>query len=151
MNLFAAGFGWSRGRRERRMSEPQTTPDDGTDRLCKALYGRPATARDFVGGSQATMLHDGATQLTALREENARLKDGHTVNIATIVDLQQRLARCRAALAEDQWFSVREVMFRILERHPLQIKSDIVLCLEQSVKEILADRRHVAGLEEDAP
>ncbi len=36
---------------------------DGTDRLCLALYGRKARARDYLGGSDARMLHDAADRL----------------------------------------------------------------------------------------
>ena len=36
---------------------------DGTDRLCRALYGRNATPKDYLGGSQAKMLHDAADRL----------------------------------------------------------------------------------------
>ncbi len=39
-------------------------PDgDGTDRLCRALYGRDAEVRDWLGGSEARMLHDAADRL----------------------------------------------------------------------------------------
>lgn len=38
---------------------------DGTERLCRALYGRKASARDYVGGSDARMLHDAADRLAA--------------------------------------------------------------------------------------
>lgn len=37
---------------------------DGTERLCRSLYGRKATARDYLGGSDARMLHDAADRLT---------------------------------------------------------------------------------------
>ena len=40
---------------------------DGTERLCFAVYGRPAQPRDFLGGSQAHMLHDAADTIAALR------------------------------------------------------------------------------------
>ena len=36
---------------------------DGTERLCRAVYGRSATARDYLGGSEARMLHDAADRL----------------------------------------------------------------------------------------
>jgi len=40
---------------------------DGTERLCQALYGRKATARDYVGGSDAKMLHDAADRIAELK------------------------------------------------------------------------------------
>lgn len=39
--------------------------DDGTERLCQALYGRKATPRDYLGGSNAKMLHDAADRILA--------------------------------------------------------------------------------------
>ena len=44
---------------------------DGTDLLCKALYGRKGTATDWLGGSEARMLHDAAKVITGLREQLA--------------------------------------------------------------------------------
>lgn len=38
----------------------------GTDKLCMALYGRPAQPRDYLGGSDAKMLHDAAEVIAAL-------------------------------------------------------------------------------------
>lgn len=40
---------------------------DGTERLCHALYGRPARPRDYLGGSDARMLHDAADLIARLR------------------------------------------------------------------------------------
>ena len=40
---------------------------DGTERLCLAVYGRPAQPRDFLGGSNAHMLHDAADALAHAR------------------------------------------------------------------------------------
>lgn len=39
---------------------------DGTERLCQALYGRKATPRDYLGGSDAKMLHDAADRILLL-------------------------------------------------------------------------------------
>lgn len=41
---------------------------DGTDRLCMALYGRPAKPADFLGGADAKMLHDAATRIADLQK-----------------------------------------------------------------------------------
>jgi len=41
---------------------------DGTARLCQALYGRPAQPRDYLGGSDARMLHEAADKIAALQE-----------------------------------------------------------------------------------
>ena len=37
--------------------------NDGTDKLCQALYGRPAEAKDYLGGSNAKMLYDAAATI----------------------------------------------------------------------------------------
>lgn len=52
------------------MDEPATPvfgQIDGTERLCLATYGRGARARDYIGGSEARMLHDAATEIHRLR------------------------------------------------------------------------------------
>ena len=41
---------------------------DGTDRLCMAVYGRPAEPRDYIGGANAQMLYDAADMIEALRQ-----------------------------------------------------------------------------------
>jgi hypothetical protein len=38
---------------------------DGTDRLCRALYGAAKPA-DYLGGSDAKMLHDAADRIAEL-------------------------------------------------------------------------------------
>lgn len=38
---------------------------DGTARLCRALYGRKERAADYLGGSDARMLHDAADRLAS--------------------------------------------------------------------------------------
>lgn len=49
---------------------------DGTDRLCLALYGRKAKPRDYLGGSNARMLHDAADRLTPPAPEEGPLFPG---------------------------------------------------------------------------
>jgi vacuolar-type H+-ATPase subunit E/Vma4 len=44
---------------------------DGTDKLCLALYGRLAKAADYLGGSNAKMLHDAADRIEALKQVGA--------------------------------------------------------------------------------
>jgi hypothetical protein len=44
-------------------SEPKM---DGVDRLCMAVYGRPAKPRDYIGGANAQMLCDAADMIDAL-------------------------------------------------------------------------------------
>jgi hypothetical protein len=39
---------------------------DGTGRLCRALYRRTASAKDYLGGSDARMLHDAADAILAV-------------------------------------------------------------------------------------
>ena len=41
---------------------------DGTDQLCKILYGREARPADYLGGSDAQMLKDAVAEITKLRE-----------------------------------------------------------------------------------
>lgn len=52
---------------EERACAPHPSGNDGTDRLCAAVYGRPAQVRDYLGGSQARMLHDGADRIEEMR------------------------------------------------------------------------------------
>jgi hypothetical protein len=52
-------------RAEPERSDP-VRDDDGTERLCRALYGRKAKASDYLGGSQARMLHDAADRIEAV-------------------------------------------------------------------------------------
>ena len=51
---------------------------DGTDRLCRALYGRDAKPRDYLGGSEARMLYDAAERIEAAapRDGNAERRAG---------------------------------------------------------------------------
>lgn len=47
--------------RDRHPTPPtESVEGDGTDRLCRALYGREARPEDYMGGSNAKMLHDAA-------------------------------------------------------------------------------------------
>lgn len=36
---------------------------DGTERLCRLLYGRNEQPKDYLGGSNAKMLHDAADRI----------------------------------------------------------------------------------------
>lgn len=47
---------------------------DGTDRLVRAIHGRKAKGRDYIGGSQANMLHEGADLIEELRARVAELE-----------------------------------------------------------------------------
>lgn len=53
---------------------PHPSGEDGTERLCQAVYGRRPEARDWLGGSEARMLHAGADLIERLKltEEAAR-------------------------------------------------------------------------------
>jgi hypothetical protein len=46
------------------------TPDnaDGTELLCRAVYGRKAKTQDYLGGSEARMLHDAANMIKRARD-----------------------------------------------------------------------------------
>lgn len=46
---------------------------DGTEALCSTLYGRPAQPQDYLGGSDAAMLHDAVRAITTLRSERDAL------------------------------------------------------------------------------
>lgn len=50
---------------------------DGTDRLALALYGRTAEPRDYLGGSQAAMLHEAAVEIERLRRTMASAHESH--------------------------------------------------------------------------
>lgn len=62
------------GRYARFLADRQAAPDaehpaiaaDGTERLCRALYGREPQPRDYVGGSNAPMMHDAADRVARL-------------------------------------------------------------------------------------
>jgi len=43
--------------------------ENGTERLCRALYGRRPIPTDYLGGSEAKMLHEAAETIVELREE----------------------------------------------------------------------------------
>lgn len=49
--------------------------DDCTDQLCRTLYGRGARPADYLGGSNATMLHDAAVRIETQNAEITMLKD----------------------------------------------------------------------------
>lgn len=42
---------------------------DGTERLCRVLYGRSAQVQDYIGGSNAKMLHDAARRITEVQDK----------------------------------------------------------------------------------
>ena len=46
--------------------------EDGTERLCTALYGQ-TEAKYYVGGSDARMLHDATDEINRLRRANTTL------------------------------------------------------------------------------
>jgi hypothetical protein len=46
---------------------------DGTDRLCWALYGHAPKAQDYLGGSEAKMLHDAADEILHLRQSQEKI------------------------------------------------------------------------------
>jgi hypothetical protein len=56
---------------------------DGTARLCHALYLREPAPRDYLGGSQANMLHDATDEIERLR--------------ARVAGMRLTLRECRAA------------------------------------------------------
>ena len=41
---------------------------DGTESLCRAIYGRDGTAKEFLGGSDAKMLFDATDLILRYRE-----------------------------------------------------------------------------------
>lgn len=63
---------------------PNVDGNDGTERLCQAVYGRPSQARDYLGGSAARMLHDGAELIEKLRRNLSELQ-AH--NLDAVADL----------------------------------------------------------------
>jgi len=61
---------------------------DGTEKLCQAIYDRNAKASDYVGGSEAKMLYDGANKIEALQKQCGIYREA-LVKITTIVPLEQ--------------------------------------------------------------
>ena len=68
---------WARDLREaaaklERIAEPAATQalghENGAERLCRILYGRSAEIGDTIGGLDAQMLHDAATELERMRK-----------------------------------------------------------------------------------
>lgn len=93
---------------------------DGTERLCRALYGRKATARDYLGGSNARMLHDAADRLSP--PEPARAVEGPT--------REERHARERL-----------EALCRLIERPPLdavELELGVAVQAAADIRSILA-------------
>jgi len=52
-----------------------TLAEDGTDRLCRALYGRQPVPKDYLGGSNARMLHEAANHITRQQLELNLIKN----------------------------------------------------------------------------
>lgn len=114
-------------------AEIATLVGDGTGRLCRALYGRKATARDYVGGSEAKMLHDAADRIAQLKgngvlaharaaerdQECFRLEDelkgalelinAQNANAVTLRDMFGQ-AEARARAAEAKCDALREAL-----------------------------------------
>ena len=92
---------------------------DGTERLCLAVYGRPAQPRDFLGGSQAHMLHDAADKIAALKA---------VVDAAREACLDAELPNGRAYHGAekhtDEWHDGFEVACRLWLRGPLRSALD---------------------------
>ena len=60
-------------RTSRLEEKPTSSCGDGTDRLCMAVYGRPAEPRDYIGAANAQMLYDAADMI-----ENNQMNKGGT-------------------------------------------------------------------------
>ena len=75
--------------------------DDGTERLCLAVYGRPAQPRDFLGGSNAHMLHDAADVIAKLRLE--RENDAPVKRATRRAEVAQASAFHRRAQKAEAW------------------------------------------------
>ena len=76
---------------------------DGTEKLCQAVYGRTATAEDYIGGSMANMLFDGATKIEALGTENEDVKKANEklIELAVIDAKEIGSYRCGTGLRGD--------------------------------------------------
>jgi hypothetical protein len=76
------------------VSERGVEGKDGTDRLCEVVYQRLAEPHDYLGGSQARMLHDAATEIQRLREElkcEQAIKSALSENVDKLIVERQRL------------------------------------------------------------
>lgn len=87
---------------------PNRDGADGTERLCRALYGRKARARDYLGGSDARMLHDAADLLDsrsvadgALRLAAQRLLDEALLKTTGFMVSTNAIAALSVALSEN--------------------------------------------------
>ncbi len=95
------------------MTDEQSAPEvtaatDGTDALCLALYGRKAGPKDWLGGSQAKMLHDAAARIdrlqTRITEQQAtieRLREGLEKIVLSVPRGYVTSGIARDALADD--------------------------------------------------
>jgi len=54
--------------------------EDGTDRLCHLLYGRSPEPSDYIGGSNARMLHDAVQEIEILQKWVDDLQSGLYIN-----------------------------------------------------------------------
>lgn len=64
-------------------------PEDGTERLVQALHGRSAKPRDYLGGSNARMLHEAAERIRELEAAingliSTGLNGGNSVRLALL-------------------------------------------------------------------
>ena len=50
-------------------------PGDGLEKLARQLYGRPPAAGEYLGGSNAKILHDAAAEIRRLRARIVRIEN----------------------------------------------------------------------------
>ena len=61
--------------RKEDLSHRMQSKKDGTDQLCELLYGRKASPRDYLGGSEAQMLFDAVAEIENLRRWKREVKE----------------------------------------------------------------------------
>lgn len=80
---------------------PRENDEDGTERLCRAVYSRPAQPRDYLGGSQAHMLHDGADLIARLKA----MLDRDRTGLAAALDRVRNIIHGWSWIPDGYWGS----------------------------------------------
>ena len=83
---------------------------DGTARLCRALYGRAETPRDYLGGSHARMLYDAADRLETAQ---GILAANQCTNCGAFVQPNNGHSPCNDATPGMKWEAARRLIDRV--------------------------------------
>lgn len=123
---------------------------DGTDLLCKALYGRPGKVADWLGGSEAKMLHDAAKEVERLRAENERLREQSEESaLARLRAWVQQREGFRTAVVSVEGCQDAEMLELIDICHQATNKREVVVVWNKPIE---SDKSHLVGVgTEDKP